>query len=328
MHRLWFTAAALLTALTLSSISKAETLKIATMAPRQSAWGKVFHAWSKAVDKKTNGKLKLRFYWNATQGDESTVVAKLRSGQIDGCTLGASGLGKIHTPALALQMPGLFRSWKGIDRATSALYPELKAAFEKQGFYLSSIGDVGRAHTMSRGRAIRVPADVRGMKPASPRRGVIAPVLASLLKVTPVRLSFPELLPALSSGRVNLMTAPALAAEQLQWAPYFDHINADITGIGVGAMVLNDKKLRGLPPDAVEVMRKTGRKAGKLLRKRVRKMDDAAYRRLSKRMTVVKLNGSERRQWQKLFAKVRRRLAQRTFPPKLVARLEALGEAY
>jgi TRAP-type C4-dicarboxylate transport system substrate-binding protein len=122
------------------------------------------------------------------------------------------------------------------------------------------------------------------------------------------------------------MTVPALAAEQLQWAPYFDHINADVAGIGVGAMVFKSDKLKGLPPDVVEVMRKTGMKAGKILRKRVRKMDDDAYKRLSKRMTIVKLTGAERRQWGKLFAKVRRRLAQRTFPPELVKRLESLSE--
>ena len=33
----------------------------------------------------------------------------------------------------------------GIDRATKALYPDLQKRFDKKGFYLSSIGDVGRA---------------------------------------------------------------------------------------------------------------------------------------------------------------------------------------
>jgi len=65
-----------------SSRAQAETLTIATLAPRKSAWGKVFNAWSKALTKKTGGQLKLSFYWNGAQGDDSTVVGKLRSGQI------------------------------------------------------------------------------------------------------------------------------------------------------------------------------------------------------------------------------------------------------
>lgn len=305
--------------------TRAETLTIGTFAPQKSAWGKVFNAWSKAVSKKTNGGLELRFYWNGAQGDESTMVAKLRSGQLDGCTLGANGLGDIYLPAVALQLPGLFRTWREIDRASAALYPELKSAFEERGFYLSSIGDVGRARTMSKGRAIRTPDDLRGMKPFSPRTGVIAPVLSSTLGITPVRLELPELLPALSAGRVNVIVAPALAAEQLQWASYLDHIGEDVAGVGVGAMVLSKKKVDRLPGDVREVMAKTGRKAGELLRSRIRKMDDQAYERLAKRMTVVRLSPAEQARWQQVFADVRKRLAQRSFPPELVKRLEALG---
>ncbi|HHH28360.1 MAG TPA: hypothetical protein ENK57_08455 [Polyangiaceae bacterium] len=317
---------AVVLSLLLSDVAHADDeLKIATLAPKSSAWGKVFSAWSKAVDKKTKGKLKLKFYWNGAQGTDATLVGKLRSGQIDGATLGAEGLGEIHRPALALQLPGLFRTWKGIDEATAALYPELAKGFEKEGFYLSSIGDLGRARTMSKGRAIRSPTDLRGMKPFAPRGGVIAPVIASVLGLTPVRIGVPELLPALSAGRVNVVTAPAIAAEQLQWSPHFDHIGADVAGIGIGAMVLNAQRLERIPGDVIEVMRKTGKKAGALLRKRVRKMDDDAYARLSKRMTVVKLSDAERKVWDEAFADVRRRLAQGTFTPALVSRLEKLA---
>lgn len=318
----WLAALAMATVVTWSTTARADTLTIATVAPKQSLWGKVFGAWSKAVKKKTNGKLELRFYWNATQGDETTTVAKIRSGQLDGATLGAGGLGKIYKPALALQLPGMVTSWQSIDRINAAVYPELRKAFDERGFYLSSIGDVGRSRTLSKGRAIRTPKDIVGMKPASPRRGVIAPVLFSVLGATPVHTSLPELLPALSSGRINVMVAPALAAEQLQWAPHFDHIAADVSGMAVGAMVLSKQRLEAQPEDLLEVLRKTGKKAGKILRKRVRKEDDAAYERMSRKMTVVKLTATERAAWEKVGKEVRRRLTQTTFPADFVRRLE------
>ena len=326
MRRLTIAVAVTVVLLLVGTAHAGDELKIATLAPKSSAWGKVFSAWSKAIDKKTGGKLQLKFYWNGAQGTDSTLVGKLRSGQIDGATLGAEGLGEIHRPALALQLPGLFRTWKGIDEATAALYPELAKGFEKEGFYLSSIGDLGRARTMSKGRAIRTPKDLRGMKPFAPRGGVIAPEIASVLGLTPVRIGIPELLPALTSGRVNVITAPAIAAEQLQWSPHFDHIGADVAGIGIGAMVLNADRMKRIPGDVMDVMRNTGKKAGSMLRKRVRKMDDDAYGRLKKRMTVVELTDAERKEWEKAFGDVRRRLAQGTFTPALVARLEKLAD--
>ncbi|MCA9617573.1 MAG: TRAP transporter substrate-binding protein DctP [Myxococcales bacterium] len=323
--RRWPLLSVLLLALTLTSAASAERLEIATLAPKKSAWGKVFSAWAQAVNKKTDGKLELRFYWGAVQGTDSAVVAKLRSGQLDGATLGAEGLGEIHRPALALQLPGLFRTWQGIDRATAALYPELAKGFDAEGFFLSSIGDVGRARTLSKGKAVRSPDDLKGMKPFAPITGVIAPVLASELALTPVRLRLPELLPALSSGRVNVISAPALAVEQLQWAPHLDHVGEDVAGIGVGAMVLSKKRLAGIPSDVLDVMRSTGKKAGSLLRERVRKMDDDAFERLRAKMTVVKLSDAERKVWDGVFKKVRQRLGQSAFTPELVKRLEALG---
>jgi len=323
--RLFFALALVLAASTVASVATAERLTIATLAPKQSAWGNVFSAWSKAVKKRTDGKLELTFYWNGSQGAGATVVSKLRSGQIDGCTLGADGLGLIHRPVLALQMPGVFTSWASIDRATEALYPEFRQAFEKQGFYLSSIGDVGRARTLSKGKAIRSPADLRNMKPFSPRKGVVAPVVASVLGVTPVRVGIPEILPSLSAGRINVLTAPALAAEQLQWAVHLDHIGSDVAGIAVGAMVMSAARLNALPADVVEMMQRTGKRAGKILRRRVRKMDDEAYQRLSKRMTTVTLTSAERAVWDAKFAEVRRQLGQRVFTSRLVSRIEQLG---
>ena len=101
MRRLTIAVAVTVVLLLVGTAHAGDELKIATLAPKSSAWGKVFSAWSKAIDKKTGGKLQLKFYWNGAQGTDSTLVGKLRSGQIDGATLGAEGLGEIHRPALA-----------------------------------------------------------------------------------------------------------------------------------------------------------------------------------------------------------------------------------
>ena len=62
-----------------------------------------------------------------------------------------------------------------------------------------------------------------------------------------------------------------------------------------------------------------------MLTKKIRKEDKKAYRMLSKRMTVVKLSGSEKAEWGRVFKKVRSRLAQGTFPASLVKKLERLS---
>ncbi len=318
-------ALVLLFATTTRAQEPQEVLTIGTVVPKHSPWGKVFRVWGRAVEKKSQGRLGLKFYWNSQQGDEATMVGKIRAGQLDGAALSAWGLSEIHRPILAMQMPGLFTDWAGIDRAREALYPEFRAAFEKQGFYLSSIAGLGRAHVMSMGKGIRTPEDLRGMKPPRLRGDVIGPAMGAVIGYTAVPISVGEVLPSLESGRIDIIVTSALAAEQMQWAPRLDHVSSDVMGIGVGATVFSLKRLEALGPELREIMKQTGDKAGAILRKRVRKLDEEAYERLKQRMTVVTLSEAERKHWMELFRKVRARLAQGTFPPDLVRRLESMA---
>ncbi|MSP24785.1 MAG: hypothetical protein EXR75_06385 [Myxococcales bacterium] len=315
-------AGMLLAGTTHSTQADAKELSFGTLAPKKSAWGKVFKKWAKAVDKKTSGGVTLNWYYNGQQGDEKAMVNKMRAGQLDGAAVTSVGLSAIHKPILALQMPGLFRDWETLDKARGEMLPEFQAAFNKEGFELVGTGDVGLARTMSKGKPIKSPDDLKSMKVYAWSDDPIAPVIASVVGYTPVQSSVPELLPKLSSGAINVATVPALPAVALQWASHLDHVNDDVAGVGVGGLVIAKKTLEALSADELDIVRKTGKKAGKLLTKKIRKEDKKAYDIVSKKMTVVTLTDGERKRWQDVFAKVRQQLAQGTFSGELVRRLE------
>jgi TRAP-type C4-dicarboxylate transport system substrate-binding protein len=306
--------------------ARAEELTIGTLAPQDSAWGKVFSVWAEAVQKKSGGRLVLRIYWNGTQGDEQAMVGKMKAGQLDAVTASSLGLSRIHRPILALQMPGLFRSWESFDRAREALRPELEKAVAAEGFFISGWGDVGRLRSMGRGLGVRVPEDLRGKRVLAWRTDPIGPTLYQMIDgAIPVPLSAPEVLPALRSKTIDAMGAPSLVAEQLQWAPQLTHVSSESTVFAIGGMVWSKRRLDALPPDLQAILRDTGAVASKALGGRIRAEDDLAFERLSKKMTVVRHDASEKKRWEELFAKVRGRLAQGTFAPDLVKRIEALA---
>src|SRR4051794_7369296 len=70
----------------------ATTLKIGTLAPAESPWGQVFKVWQKGVKERSNGAVELQFFWNGQQGDEVAMVGKMRTGQLDGAAITATGL--------------------------------------------------------------------------------------------------------------------------------------------------------------------------------------------------------------------------------------------
>lgn len=303
-----------------------DTIKIGTLAPEKSAWGKVFGAWSKAVDKKSKGKLKLKWYYNAQQGDEGAMIAKMKSGQLDGAAVTSVGLSKIHKDLLAVQLPGLCGDWKCIDRVRGALRDSFAAKAESAGFYLTGDGDVGLAHTFSKGVVVKSPSDLgkkNGAKVYGWTDDPLLPVVSSELDYTPVKKSVPELLPAISSGAVNVATVPALPCEQLQWCPYFDHVSDNVAGAAIGGLVFSKAKVDGLPGDLKDMLQESGKKAGKMLTGRIRKHDAKAYERASKKMTVIKLSKPQLFRWKNKFKAIRTKLGTEVFNPELISQIEA-----
>jgi TRAP-type C4-dicarboxylate transport system substrate-binding protein len=144
--------------------------------------------------------------------------------------------------------------------------------------------------------------------------------------VTPVSLNVPEVLPHLNTGAVNVVEAPSLAAEQLQWASKLDTINGDVSAMALGALAFSSRRLAGLAEDQRKIVLETGRTAAKALTKRIRAEDDAAFARLKSKMTVVELSDGEKSKWQAVFQRTRARLKQGVFPPDLVDKLEALAK--
>lgn len=299
------------------------TLKIGTLAPKASPWGQVFTVWQKAVAEKSGGRMELQFFYNGQQGDEDSMVAKMKTGQLNGAAVTAVGLSKIYKPILALQLPGLFSSWSKLDEKRDGLKRDFEKGALDAGFTIAGWGDVGRAYLMSKGFPVRVPTDLQGKKPYMWRADVILPALYQVIGgVSGVPLNVPEVLPNLNTGAINVITAPALAAEQLQWSSKLDHIVTSSSSFAIGALVMSTKAMEALPEDLRTILTDTGKIAANALTTRIRNEDDAALKRMKGKMTVVELSSDEKAKWEGVFKQVRQRLAQGTFSPDLIAKLE------
>ncbi len=290
------------------------TLTVGTLAPAESPWGKVFKVWRKAVGLRTNGALDLQFFWNGQQGDEGAMVAKMRTGQLDGAAVTANGLSMIYKDVLVLQLPGLYRDWGKLDNARNGMRSKLDAAFEAQGFKVLGWGDVGMAHIMSKGFDVKTPDDLKHKNTFFIAGDPIEPMFyAAVGDVTPKQVSVPEILTGLTANTINVVNAPALAAEQLQWASRLDHINTAVTGIGIGALLFTSAKVNGLPADAQTALLESGKAAGEALTVSIRNEDAAAFARVKARMVTYEPTPADQAAWDRIFADTRARLRGATF---------------
>ena len=290
------------------------TLTVGTLAPAESPWGKVFKVWKKAVNLRTNGALDLQFFWNGQQGDEGAMVGKMRTGQLDGAALTANGLSMIYKDVLVLQLPGLFRRLGQARQRPQRDAAALRREFDKQGFKVLGWGDVGMGHMMSKGFDVKSPDDLKHKNTyfiaGDPIESTFYQVVGD---VTPKQVTVPEILTGLTAGTINVVNAPALAAEQLQWASRLDHINSAVTGIGIGALIFASAKINGLPADAQTALLESGKAAGEALTQSIRNEDNAAFTRLKGRMVTYDPTPAELAAWAKVAADTRARLRGNTF---------------
>lgn len=297
-------------------------LRIATLAPKNSSWGKVFRAWEKAIDQKSKGELQLEVYYNAVQGNEDNMVGKMKTGQLDGAALTSVGLAQIHKDVLVQQLPGVVDSWDLLDKVRKEVGPDLDSRIEQAGFKIIGWGDIGLVRQMTRGFALRRPKDIKGHHPLVWRNEPIgAAIYAEIGSVVPVPMSVTEVLPALRSGKVDVISAPALAAEQLQWVPYLDHVSSTTSVCAIGATIVRKKALDALPADLAEVFWDIQKRSSKVTKDRVRKQDADAYNRLKKKMTVVDLDAKDREEWKKVLVPAMKKLAGTTLSKDLVTRV-------
>jgi TRAP-type C4-dicarboxylate transport system substrate-binding protein len=297
----------------------AETVKIATLAPSGSMLGTVFRTWSKAASEKSGGKLDVQLFWNGTQGDESSMITKIKSGQLDGAAVSSLGLSKVNKNILALQIPGLCNTWAKLDKARTALQAELEKGASDAGFTILGWGDLGLARSFAKGFAPKSPNDLKGKKPAVYREDLIGPTIHQTIGSTPVPQSPTEILGSLSSGAVNVINAPALVVEQLQWAPRLDHVSDTPFTAAIGGFVVSKKKLDALPADLKKIFLETGKVAGDAMKGRARTEDDAAYARLKAKMTVF---SPDMTAWKPVLENAVKKLVPSTFPADLVQKIK------
>lgn len=302
--------------------SAAETLKFATLAPKQSIWGQVFQVWEKAVKKKSDEKMELVFDYNGSQGDEGAMAGKMKAGQLDGAAVTAVGLSKFYKPTLAMQMPGVLTSWGKVDKALSTTGGEFSKGLADAGAFNLGWGFVGLAHLFVKDGKVTKPSDLKSRKPYMWRDDIISPVFYQVVGATPVPLNVPEVLPNLKTGAIDTIVAPSLAVEQLQWAGHLNGAAEQVTGPAVGAIIMSNKRLEALPGDLRSIIKDTGAIAAKALTEKIKSEDSAAFDRMSKKMTTFKVDEGE---FNKTFKDVRKRLAQGTFTAELVKKMEEAG---
>lgn len=300
-------------------------LSLATLAPPGSVIMRGFDAWNRELGRRTNGSLRFRFYAGGVQGDEAEMLRKMRSGRIDAATLTMTGLAQLDHRALVLQLPGTFRTYEQLERARTALGPEIIAAIEHGGVHLLGWGDIGQARIFST-RPVHTPQDLTGLHVWSRRDDLLLPSFFAEVHTTPVALEVPEVLGALQTNRIDTYFAPPAVAIGLQWSQRSTHMSDLPLTIVIGATVVSDAAWRRLTPEQQAAMTETAAQFSALAKRNVRAFEAQSLHALTTHgIQTVVTSDADRAAWIALGARVRARVTTIIGDASLVQRAAALA---
>jgi TRAP-type C4-dicarboxylate transport system substrate-binding protein len=246
-----------------------QTIKLATLAPDGSAWMNVFGSWKAAIEKRTGGQVKVKFYAGGVAGEERDVIRKMRLGQMNAAAITAVGLGLIQPDVRVLEIPFLFKDESDLDRVRTALDAEFRKKFEDQGFVLLSWGDVGPVRLYSN-IPLREKADLQKVKMWVWNDDPLLARLFQKLGMNAVSLGVTDVLTSLQTGVINACNGSPLAAVALQWHSKVKYATSMVLSMAVGAVVLTKKQWDALSPEQRKIVDEESRNLSSGLTKVIR----------------------------------------------------------
>lgn len=278
--------------------AKKTTIKVATLAPKGSAFHKVLAQLADEWKTLSDGAVRLKIYPGGVAGDDAEVVRKIRLGTLHGGLVTAGGLREISTAAHALQIPLAYTSWDEYDYVLDKLRPALDAAYRDEGFEVLAWGDGGWVRLLSK-KPIVTPEQA-GEQKLFVFQG--SPTQIELWRKTgfqPVPLPATEITTALQTGLIEAVPTTAQAAVLMRWHDHAKHLTEARWAPFVGALIIDRKVWDGLDPTLRDKMAAAARKAGESLESISRKTDaDSVTEMASRGLTINAIPPDVMARWQ------------------------------
>jgi TRAP-type transport system periplasmic protein len=280
--------------LTLTSAAQAQTaLKLATLVPDGSVWDKNIKQMGEEWKTATDGRVTVTVFAGGSQGDEPTVLRKMRLDALQAASLSAVGLGTIDASFNVFDIPFFFDSYDELNYVTEKLTPEIRKRVEARGFVLLNWGQLGWAQVFTK-KPVQTVEDLKGVKLWTSAGNDKMVQWFKANGFQPRAMAMTDIMTGLSTGMIDGMPSTPLTALMFQWnrqTPYM--LELGLAPI-IGATVVNAKSWKTIADADKPKLLEAAAGVEKRLRDAVPKLDENAVAMMSKNgLTVTKAVGPE-----------------------------------
>jgi TRAP-type C4-dicarboxylate transport system substrate-binding protein len=277
----------------LAGSASAQSVKLATVVPQGSIWDKGLKQMGDEWKDATGGRVTVTVYPGGSQGDESTVLRKMRLDALQAAAFTAVGLGGIDPAFNVFDLPFFFDSYDELNYVTDKLTPVIRKRVEAKGFVLLNWGHGGWTQVFTK-KPVQSVDDLKHVKLWTSAGNDRMVQWFKANGFEPRAMAMTDILTGLTTGMLEGLPTTPLAAMLFQWdrqTPYMLEL-----GLGpvIGATVITAKAWNAIPAaDRPKLLASADTVAAKL-RVDVPKQDADAIAAMTKRgLTITKATGPE-----------------------------------
>ena len=203
-------------ALPAAAAAQGVAVKLASIVPTGSVWDKELARLAEEWSQATAGRVTLTVFTGGSQGDEPTVLRKMRLDALQAASLTGVGLAGLDPAFNVFSLPFFFESYDELNAVIDAMTPELRRRVEARGFELLGWGHGGWLQLFST-RPVANLADLKAIKLYTSAGDDRMTQWYKANGFQPRAMAMTDILTGLSTKMIEGLPTPPLAAMAFQW---------------------------------------------------------------------------------------------------------------
>ena len=322
----------LLLALTLglptSAFADTVTVKWATLAPEGTTWFKALRQIGDKWQEISGGAVQVKIYAGGVVGNETSMVRKMRIGQLHGGQITNIGLVDFDPGPQAIQAPMLVRSNEELDYVMATMGGTFEQRLLDKGLVVLNWGDAGWVHLFTES-PMTTPDDTKNFKIYAYDGDPEAVKVFEKFGFNPVVMTATDVMPSLQSGLINSFPSTRLGALSLQWFALSKNMLDVPWAPLMGATVISKDVWDTIPAEYHDKFKAAAKEVGDQVRGEIRAQDVKAVAVMKKfGLQVHSVDDATRAKWETIGIEAAEMWGNKVVPPEVFAEVKRLVAEY
>ncbi|MBA7620425.1 hypothetical protein ES703_27774 [subsurface metagenome] len=284
----------------LSIPASALTIKLGSLAPEASPWGKALKKLAAEWNSISRGRVNVKIFPGGIAGGEFDMIRKIRINQLQAAAITGIGLGTISTDIVIVQLPFLVKDDDELNYVLEKMRPTFDKIIEEKGFKLLEYTMAGWATIFSK-KPVITPEDLKKLKMYAMDGHSELDQAWKAMGYHIIPLPATDVIPALQSGMVETFITTPLMAAAMQWFGLAPHM-ADLKfGPMTGGIIISRRTWQRIPEEIKPELLAAAERIIKDLYKETREVEEKALEVMLQHGLIINpIPPKAYREWEKL----------------------------